>query len=54
MLVVILMSWAIWTTRNDLIFKNQQASVSAAKETFKELTCSRLEQLAKLKISLTY
>jgi len=38
MLIAILMCWAIWTARDDLIFKNILTTVNAAKETFfKEL-----------------
>ena len=33
-LVAILMSWAIWTARNDLIFNNIQPSVNNVKVTF--------------------
>jgi hypothetical protein len=34
----ILMSWAIWTVRNDFIFKNFQPEVEKAKEIFKKET----------------
>ena len=53
MMVAILMSWAIWTVRNDFIFKNVQPNVEAAKEIFrKEL--SLLSLTAKTSISITF
>jgi len=36
MISAILMSWAIWTIRNDFIFKNLQPEVEMAKEVFKK------------------
>jgi len=36
MISAILMSWAIWTIRNDFIFKNLQPEVEKAKEVFKK------------------
>jgi len=38
MISAILMSWAIWTVRNDFIFKNFQPEVEKAKEIFKKET----------------
>ena len=53
MMVTILMCWAIWTVRNDFIFKNVQPSVQAAKETFKK-ELSLLSLRAKAKVSVTF
>jgi hypothetical protein len=53
MMVAILMSWAIWTVRNDFIFKNVQPNVEATKEIFrKEL--SLLSLTAKASISISF
>jgi len=34
--VIILMSWTIWKSRNDFIFRQTQPSVAVAKENFRE------------------
>jgi hypothetical protein len=34
--IIILLSWSIWTSRNNLIFKNEAFSVDGAKGFFKE------------------
>jgi len=53
MMVAILMCWAIWTVRNDLICKNLQPEIQAAKEIFrKELKL--LNPRAKARVSLIF
>jgi hypothetical protein len=53
MMVAILMCWAIWTVRNDLIFKNLKPQIQAAKEIFrKELKLLNLR--AKARVSLIF
>jgi hypothetical protein len=34
--IIIVMSWAIWTSRNNYIFKNKNVSVEGAQGFFKE------------------
>jgi hypothetical protein len=34
--IIILLSWSIWTSRNNLIFKNEAFSVDGAKDFFKK------------------
>jgi len=53
MMVAILMTWTIWTVRNDYIFRNVQPNLQTAKEFFrKELTLLSLR--AKTKVSVTF
>jgi hypothetical protein len=48
MISAILMSWAIWTVRNDFIFNNIQPQVQRAKEIFlKEINLLTLRAKAK-------
>ena len=36
MKIIVAMFWAIWSARNDAIFKNQQPSLQACKVVFKQ------------------
>jgi hypothetical protein len=46
------MCWAIWTVRNDFIFKNEQPDIQAAKRILKKNELSLLR--AKAKVAITF
>ena len=53
MMVAILMCWAIWSVRNDFIFRNIQPNVQTAKEIFRK-EIALLSLRAKTKDSITF